>query len=75
MFFPDFLRIWGMDDLFCPGRGKNKKAGPVLKNNLSWGEKDLSGSLWGSIKTKFASLNNGSIKENQEKMSKISVKK
>ena len=35
----------------------------------------MSGISRGSFKTKFASLNNGRIKENEGKMSKISVKK
>ena len=48
--------------------GEGKKACLVLKNNLSGGSQ-------GSFKTKFVSLNNGRIKENQGKMSKIPVEK
>ena len=64
-----------MDGLFCSGKGEGKKTCPVLKNNFSGGEEGLSGSSRGSFNTKFASLNNGRIKENQGKMSKISVEK
>ena len=56
-----------MDNLFCSGRGEGKKACPVLKNSLSGGEKGLSGVSWGSFKTKFATLNNGTIRKNQGK--------
>ena len=47
----------------------------MLKSNFSGGKEALPGSSRGSFNTKFASLNNGRIKENQGKMSKISVEK
>ena len=73
-FFLYFLLCWEWPIYFVQGEG-GKKASPVLKNNLSGGEKGMSGISRGSFKTKFASLNNGRIKENEGKMSKISVKK